>query len=78
MKNECKNKNYIMNETKPNWQSEPVVVLGATGKTGSQVLNFLSQAGISSRAFTRDLNKSKVLPFCGVGAGRFKRQEHGI
>jgi uncharacterized protein YbjT (DUF2867 family) len=40
----------------------PVAVLGATGKVGSQVLQFLSNANIASKALTRDLARSKPLP----------------
>lgn len=41
----------------------PVTVFGATGKVGSQVLQYLSEAGIRCRALTRDLSRSVKLPF---------------
>ena len=44
-------------------QKNLITVLGATGKVGSQVLNYLSEAQIPSRAITRDLAKAKELPF---------------
>jgi uncharacterized protein YbjT (DUF2867 family) len=40
-----------------------VTVFGATGKVGSQVLKYLSDSGVASRAITRDMAKSKALPF---------------
>lgn len=39
-----------------------ITVFGGTGKVGSQVLQYLSNKGIKSRALTRNLSKSKNLP----------------
>ncbi|HVI44400.1 MAG TPA: NmrA family NAD(P)-binding protein [Chitinophaga sp.] len=46
-----------------NYSTATVAVLGATGKTGSQVLAVLSDAGIVARALTRDLSNARQLPF---------------
>jgi len=39
-----------------------VAVLGATGKVGSQVIRSLSDAGIPSKALTRNLSKTTPVP----------------
>ncbi len=44
-------------------QKKLITVFGATGKVGSQVIKYLSEAKIQCRAITRDLSKSKELPF---------------
>lgn len=40
-----------------------ITVFGATGRIGSELLNFLSQAHIPTIAITRQLNKAKNTPF---------------
>lgn len=44
--------------------SETIAVLGATGKIGSQVIQFLSAAGIPGRALTRNI--ARATPYPGI------------
>jgi uncharacterized protein YbjT (DUF2867 family) len=49
--------------------------LGATGKIGSQVMQFLSDAGIVCQAVTRDLSKATPLPLVQWTQGDLHNKE---
>lgn len=56
-------------------QSTDILILGATGKIGSQAIQFFSNAGIPCNALTRDLSKVKPLPFVNWVQGDLNDKE---
>ena len=52
-----------------------ILVTGATGAIGSELLRLLSQAGISARALTRNPNKTQKLPHITWVVGDLSRPE---
>lgn len=55
-----------------------ITVLGATGKVGSQVIQYFSDAGIPCNALTRDLSRSVPLPFVNWVEGDLEGDLQGI